>query len=331
MRTCARRAHVRMFRERIVKQVNTPVKIARHRRERKHYSRMTRKEMKTAYLMLLPGFALLSLFVLYPLFTAAYRSLYDWTFYVEATYIGLENYKTILQSSIFRQTIGNALRFVVFQVPLGILIPFLYAVLLKTLNERMSGFIKCAVYIPGILSGAVASIMVLALFNYRGGWFNQIVMGLGFKRIAMTKSVFWSYFAIIGTNVWMGLGGGAILNYAGLAGIPQTYYEAASLDGASGLQRLWYITVPQMKNLFILQIINGTSGTLQMFDMPNFITAGGPVNSTTTPVLYLYMLYRDTTKTMGYTISAAMILMVIIAVINAFVFRIIRSEKTIEG
>ena len=296
-----------------------------------HISAIDRRDMKTAYMMLAPCFILLCIFVIYPLVMAIIRSLYDWTFYIESKFIGLTNYITIVQSRIFGQTIMNSLRFAVFSVPLGIIIPFVFASILRNASDILHGFVKSATYVPGILGGAVAATIISMFINYKNGLINQLVMAMGYKRIAFTSSEFWSYFWIIFVGLWQGLGGGTILYYAGIMGIPQEYYEAASLDGANAFQKLLYVTVPQMKNLFILGIINGVAGTLQMFEMPNFITSGGPRNSTMTPVLYLYNLYRDPTKTMGYTISASIILLIIIAIINVFVFKLIRSEKMMEG
>lgn len=305
--------------------------VTKKKKEKTHMSALDRRDMKTAYLMLAPCFILLCIFVLYPLGSAIVRSLYDWTFYTESKFIGLTNYITIIKSRVFGQTVLNALRFALFSVPLGVIVPFLFASLLRNASDSLHGFVKSATYVPGIMSGAVASTIIIMLISYKNGLINQLLMALGYRRIAFTSSEFWAYFWIIFVGVWQGLGSGTILYYAGIMGIPQDYYEAASLDGANAFHKLLYVTIPQMKNLFILQIINGVAGSLQMFEMPNFITAGGPRNSTMTPVLYLYNLYRDTTKTTGYTISAAVILLIIIAIINMFVFKLIRSEKMMEG
>jgi ABC-type sugar transport system permease subunit len=92
-----------------------------------------------------------------------------------------------------------------------------------------------------------------------------------------------------------------------------------------------YITLPQMKNIFVLMCISLTAGTLQMFDIPYMLTAGGPSNSTLTPMLYLYNNYRDVSKGMGYTIAGAILMLIIIVMINSVVFAVIKSEKSVEG
>ena len=132
-------------------------------------------------------------------------------------------------------------------------------------------------------------------------------------------------------TVWVGLGGNTILMYAALVNVPPEYYEAASVDGAGALKKMIYITLPQMKNIFVLMCISLTAGTLQMFDIPYMLTGGGPSNSTLTPMLYLYNNYRDASKGMGYTIAGAILMLIIIVMINSVVFAVIKSEKSVEG
>jgi ABC-type sugar transport system permease subunit len=157
------------------------------------------------------------------------------------------------------------------------------------------------------------------------------VRGLGFKRIAFFTSPWLATFSISAVSIWIGLGGNTILMYAALLNIPKEYYEAASIDGAGSLSKMLFITIPQMKNIFILICINLTTGTLQMFDLPYMMTGGGPANQTLSPMLYLYNNYRDVDKGLGYTIAGALIIMVVISIVNAVIFRIIKSEKSLEG
>ena len=118
--------------------------------------------------------------------------------------------------------------------------------------------------------------------------------------------------------------------YAGAIGIPESYYEAAMLDGANAFHRLWYITLPGMKNYFILTIINLASGTLMMFELPMMVTGGGPVNKTMTPILYIYNTFNDFTVDSNIVIAGAILVAILICAINVVIFRIIRSEKSMD-
>jgi ABC-type sugar transport system permease subunit len=292
---------------------------------------LDKRDMKIAYIMLFPALIMLTIFVIIPLIMAIQKSFYDWNFYVESIFVGFENYKIIVNTVYFQKAVVNAVKFIVLIVPLMLLVSFGFAHVLKNLTSKMATMIKTAIYIPGIISGIAASVIFIFVMDYKGGIINQVLMQLGFDRVAFLNNPFWASVAIIIPTVWLGLGGNTILMYAGLMNVPSEYYEAASVDGATSFKQLIYITIPQMKNIFVLMCISLTTGTLQMFDIPYMLTGGGPSNSTLTPMLYLYNNYRDTSKGMGYTIAGAVLMLIIITAINSVVFAVIRSEKTVEG
>ncbi|MDE6837318.1 MAG: sugar ABC transporter permease, partial [Acutalibacter sp.] len=250
------------------------------------YTKMQKRDMCTAYLMLLPAVALLTVFVVAPLVMAIEKSFYDWNFYGNSTFVGLDNFRVIVVNKSFRRAVVNALKFVVILVPLQIVLQFAFAHLLKSLSVRFSNAIKTAIYIPGIIAGIVAGIIFMFIFEYKGGLINQLLTSLGLPRIAFLNNGFWAMFSIVAPTLWLGFGGGAILNYAGLISVPAEYYEAASIDGAGAFRKLISITLPQMKNIFVLQCISMVTGALQMFEVPMMMTNGGPRESTLTPMLY---------------------------------------------
>lgn len=300
-------------------------------RQKDVYSALERKEMPLAYLMLAPAFVCLSLFVIIPVIMAAQKSLYEWSFYTESVYVGFNNFRIILVNEFFITAITNVLKFVVVLVPLSLMTTFAFALTLKRLSPRATNLVKSAIYVPGIIAGIIISTVFSVVYNYRAGLLNQLIMSLGGKRVAFLNHPVWSFWSVVLTTLWSGLGGGTILMYAALMSIPDTYYEAAAIDGAGPFRRMLHITIPQMKNILILQTISGVSGTLQMLEMPMFLTGGGPLNKTLTPMLYIYNNFRDRTKTMGYTIAGALLILIVIALINSFVFALVRSEKSLDG
>ncbi len=290
-----------------------------------------KRDMKIAYLMLLPAVVMLTIFVIVPLIMAIQKSFYDWNYYIDSVFVGLYNYRVILKTVYFQKAIINVVKFVVVIVPLLLILSFLFAHVLKGVGSRMSTMIKTAIYIPGIISGIATSVIFIFILDYKGGIINQILMATGAGRIGFLNNPFWAFIAVVAPTVWLGIGGNTILMYAALVNVPQEYYEAASVDGASAFTKMIRITLPQMKNIFVLMCISLTAGTLQMFDIPYMLTGGGPSNSTLTPMLYLYNNYRDISKGMGYTIAGAIMMMIVIALINSVVFAVIKSEKSLEG
>ncbi len=287
----------------------------------------------TAYLMILPSIVMLGIFVLVPLFMALGKSFTDWQFYAESSFVGLKNFGMVLQNQLFRQSLGNILWFAAVIIPTQVVASFLFAHVLKGMAPRLGAYVKTAVYVPTVISGIVASVIFLFIFNYQGGILNFIVRQLGGKRIGFLAEPGLAKVSVSIATLWMGFGFMSLVMYAGLQNIPQSYYEAAEVDGANAWVKLTRITIPSLKNIFILVTINMMTGTLQMFDLPYMMMngTGGPVNSTLTPMIYIYINFKIPDYTMGYTVAAALCLMVIIGLLNSIVFTLIGSEKAQDG
>ena len=293
-------------------------------------SHKTTKTMdrRTAYLMVLPALLALVIFVYIPLVMAVEKSFTNWKFYGESEFIGLNNYLMVLKNQLFQTSIVNILWFALIIIPAELILSFLFAHVLKGMSDRIGAFAKTAVYVPTVIAGIVASVIFLFIFNYQGGIINYLVRLTGGKRIAFFNDPMLARICIAATTLWMGLGYNSLVMYAGLQNIPQSYYEAAEVDGASNFKRLIHITIPSMRNVFILILVNLTTGTLQMFDLPYMMTGGGPVNSTLTPMIYIYNNFKSSDYTMGYTVSAALLMMIVIGLLSSIVFRLIGSEKS---
>ena len=300
-------------------------------RKTSRYSSLDKNGYATGYLMLLPALILLTIFVMIPLFMAAEKSLFNWQFYKESTFVGLDNFRQVLKTPNFRKSLLNAVKFTAMIVPIITMLAFLLAHALKQVSHRFGNIIKTAVYIPGVISGIAAGAIFLFILEYKGGVINQFVHWLTGSRIAFLTNATYATWTVVWATVWLWLGTNTILMYAGLMNVPEEYYEAASLDGANAVHKMVFITIPQMKNIMALMCINLTTLTLQIFDIPLMLTKGGPRNTTMTPVLYLYESFREPNKSMGYTIAGALLIMIVIALINSVFFTLIKSEKTAEG
>lgn len=284
----------------------------------------------TAYFMVLPAVALLLIFVLFPLFLAVEKSFTDWNFYKASVFVGFKNFKVILENEYFQDAVVNAFKFVIIIVPAQLILSFIFAHVMMNLSEGVGVFTKLSIYVPTVISGIVASVIFIFLLDYRAGFLQQIAMGLGSPRLAFLADAKLATVSVSAASIWLGFGYNALVMYAGLLNVPREYYEAASVDGANWLTKMLRITLPSMKNIFVLLTIGLVTGTLQIFDLPYMMTNGGPQNTTLTPMLYLYNNFRDPNKTMGYSIAGAILMLFLIAFINSFVFRIVKSEKSMD-
>ena len=289
-------------------------------------SRISRSEALVAYGLLLPTFVLLLLFSIIPLVSTFFSSFYNSGFYQEANFVGLGNYRTVLRDKNFFRSIVVGLKFAAIVVPFQFILSFLFAVTLKNMSPKLSGVVKVSIYIPNVISGVIAAVIFTFIYAYQGGFLNYLMQVLGLPIQPWLNSMSLSLWAVAIPAIWLGFGYSTLLMYAGLLDIPQNYYEAAMIDGANAAQRMWYITIPSMRNIFLFQIVSGVIGALQEFNLPYLMTGGAPVNTTRTPVLLLYQHFTGD-KTMGYTYAGAMLMAVIIGVLTALFFKTISSQK----
>lgn len=277
-----------------------------------------------AYSMIAPALIMMAIFVFTPLVMSIGRSFKD---SATGEFVWFENFRYVLIDKIFLRAFLNVIILSSITTLLIVTSGFLFANVLANLSPRVGGAVKVLIFLPYLISGIVTSIAFLLMLNYGGGLFTSIRYQLGLDAISFQTEGLWPYFWIIVPTWWGGFGYNTLVLYAGLLNIPRSYYEAAEIDGANAAERMFFITIPNLKNYFILLFINLTAGGLQMFEIPMMITGGGPVNKTMTPVLYLVNNFKGD-KPQNTVIAGALLVMIVISAINFFVFKTVKSEKS---
>ena len=280
---------------------------------------------KTAWLMLAPALILLTIFVIWPLVMAVIRSFQD---YNSGEFVGLYNFIYILKTPSFVKAFSNVLLLTTIIVALTMLVTILFALLMRSLSNRFGYFTRACVFIPFFISGIVASVIFNLLTNFGGGLIASLLISAGKDPIGFAVEGNWPYIIIIVITIWLTFGYQSLIMYAGLLQIPKNHNEAAQLDGANFLEQTLFITLPNMKNYFVLICISLVTANLQMFEIPFMVTGGGPLESTLTPVMYLYNSFRDPGRPQNVTIAGALLVMILIMTINIIVFKTVRSEKS---
>lgn len=291
---------------------------------------MNARSNKMAYLMLAPVVILLTIFVVWPVVYAVYLSFYNWSFYTDPIPVGWRNYMNVLGDRTFIESVGRGLLFAVMVVPVQLVIAFLFASLVRTVSGRVATLLKVSIYIPTIVSGVIASIIFVLIYNYQGGILNAFVGLFGVEKQAWLGNVSTALPALAVPAIWLGLGICSLIMLAGMVDIPATYYEAADLDGANWFQKTFFVTIPLMKNIFLFLLITGFTAAVQQFELPLVMTDGGPLERTLLPNLYIFQHFRNDTY-VGYSIAAAILLMVVLGSISAVIFRVLNSEKAVDG
>ena len=293
---------------------------------KKRHNRYRYRGQTTAYLMLAPAFILLSVFVILPLVLAIVRSFQD---YNTKELVGFANYIYLFEmDKLFYKSFFNALLMTTILTVVMLVISFLFANVLKAMDNKLGKLAKVLVYVPFFISGIIASVIFTLIFNYGGGLITVICINMNVDPISFTNDTTLAYISILLPTIWLGFGYNTLVMYAGLINIPEDYYQAANVDGANGFQKMLYITIPNMRNYVVLLVINMVTAYMQMMEVPLMMTGGGPSNSTLTPVLYLFNSFRDPSRPDNVTIAGAILIMIFIMTVNIFVFKTIRTRRS---
>jgi ABC-type sugar transport system permease subunit len=230
-----------------------------------------------------------------------------------ARFSGIENYRLMFTDDrLVPIALGNTL-YMAMGVPLGMAASLGVALLLNQNIRGMAGW-RTFFYLPAIVPMVAASILWIWIFNPQGGFVNLMLERVGIDGPRWLQSADWSKPALIVMGLW-GAGGGMIIWLAGLKGIPQSLYEAASVDGATTWQQFLYVTLPQLTPYIFFNLIMGLIGTFQIFGQAFIMTQGGPENST---LFYVYHLFNNAFRygRMGYASAMAWVLFAIVLVLT---------------
>lgn len=288
------------------------------------------KDWSLAYLMILPIFGLLTVFVIVPFGYAAVVSFLDWSFYQKSIFVGFANYLAVLRDPYFYKSIRVGLQFSLYVVPVGLVLAFLTAHIIKQLKGRTASFVKTAIYIPTIMSGIIASIIFAFIYDFQGGLANYILGWFGGEKQAWLNDVKFALPGIAVPAIWLGFGITTLIMLAGLLDIPESYYEAADLEGAGTFTKMTKITIPLMKNVIVYLLVTGFIAAIQQLDLALVMTKGGPVYETQTPNLYIFNHFLNDVL-MGRSIASALLLCLVLGTVSAIIFRLINSERAGES
>lgn len=239
------------------------------------------------YLFLLPNMAIFAVFTIYPAINGVNLSLYASPNGRVFRWEGLGNYQTILGSAEFWQVARQTATYAVAYVVLSVIVATLMAVLVNQ-QKFAKSFFRASLFIPVLISPVVVGLVFSWMLERQGGLVNELLGYIGIGPIPFLVDGAWGMVSIIGVGVWTQMGFYMLILLAGLQSIDPTLYEAARMDGASGWQQFWGITLPLLKPSILVVVILGTIHGFQAFDFIYTLTGGGPVGATTLMVQYIY-------------------------------------------
>lgn len=277
---------------------------------------------------MLPSLTILTLFVVVPIFQAGWISVHDWQLTDDVhKLIGLTNYQKLFADTRFKNSLVNTLVYTVSVVPAQILLALAFAL---ALNEKLRGrtFFRAAFFLPALVSFAVEAIVWRFLLDPDIGYIAYYSSKIGLPALDWLRSTTLAMPAVIIVSVWRWFGFNLVILLAGLQSIPETYYEAAKVDGAGSAARFWRITLPLLRPALLFAIVNAVISALQAFDQIYVLTRGGPLFKTETIVTYLFHQGFENYD-MGYASAAAMILFVLIFIVTIGQLRLMRYREAV--
>lgn len=281
------------------------------------------------YLFISPFFILFAIFGAYPLGWAFLLSFSSWRGFGPMKWVGLDNYRAMLQDIYIGKALVNTLIFTAVLVPTGILLALFFAVALNIRDLRGRGPLRTIYFLPYITSTVIVAIIFQQFLDDTYGWLNGLLRMVGLPPAPWLRGEGWAKVSIILLAHWQGLGYNILIMLGGLQGIDPQLYEAAKIDGATSWQTFWRITLPLMRPVMLFVSILGTIGVLNMFTQPYMLspwTLGGPGNDILTLTLRLYDLGFRATR-YGDAAALGFLIGLLVIGISFLQLRLLRSWR----
>lgn len=258
------------------------------------HSRRRRNEIATAYLFLTPYLLVMLVFWLLVALFGVGLSLFTVDLgFTPPEFVGFYNYQRLFSQlftnpslSLFWISMVNIFKFTIIVVIGQTILALLLALLLQAAVRGKSA-LRTIFYIPAVTSSVATSLIFLWLYN-SNGLINYVLSLVHLPGPDWLNDPFWALPALMLLNIWSTAATFMIYFLAAIQDLPGEVLEAAEVDGANRLQSFWYVTVPLLRPTIFLVVALGTIGAFQMFDQAKFMTEGGPLSSTLTPMLEIY-------------------------------------------
>lgn len=276
------------------------------------------------FLFALPAIAFIGLFAVFPIARTFYLSFFEYSVIQKPRYVGLENFQTIVGDHRFNQSLVNSFLYVTMTyIPVWILALALALALNTKIKGR--GLFRTVYFVPVVMSWVVVSVIWKLIFH-RMGLFNTLFLGpIGQAPRNWLTDVDLAPRAIVIMSVWKEVGFFMVVFLAGLQNIPSDYYEAAKVDGSTGMQLFRYITLPLLQPTMLFCTVIGLISGFQVF-IPQFVmTQGGPIDATLVLTLNIYetaFVFLDG----GKAAALSVVLCLIIGAVTFVQFKLYRSR-----
>lgn len=274
----------------------------------------------TGYLFLLPNICGFLIFTLIPVIISFGLSFTNWDGFREIEFVGISNFIEMFQNKTFQISFINTLYFMIFSVPMTLILALLVAIALKEKIKGLKVF-RTAFFLPYLSATVAVAVVWQLIFHPAMGPLNAFLQTIGFNNPPRwLSSSDWALIAVIIVSIWKFIGYYMVIFLAGLQGIPDYLYEAAEIDGASKLQQFFKITIPMLSPTIFFSLIIAIINSFKVFDQIYILTEGGPGRATN---VLAYTIYNEAfvKYKFGYASAMAYVLFIMIMIVTLIQFR----------
>lgn len=276
-----------------------------------------RAETVKAWLIMLPGLILMTFFVWEPLLESIRMSLYKTENVELVEFVGLDNFISVIGKTNFMQALTNTFAYTFWSLIIGFLLPILLAMLIGE-TVRGKGFFRTAAYLPNMLPGLAVIILWSAFFSgTQSGVLNILLGKLGIPAQTYLTRSEWVKPIIIVISTWKGAGATALIYMAGMASVNPELYEAAAIDGAGVLHRVFHILLPSIKKLASTMLILQIISVFQIMYEPMVLTKGGPDNASLSMMQLMWQYAFGGSMNYGKASAVSVIVTIILLALTA--------------
>jgi multiple sugar transport system permease protein len=246
-------------------------------RKRAGLQNVLRRKSTVAFLMTLPLILLIAILVVYPAFYALHLATLNKSM---QRFIGLSNFEFLFKRETFWLVVKQSCIFAITAVIFKALLGFIVAHFVHNIPAKGQRKWRGMLLVPWVIPPAMSTLAWLWLFDPSYSAFNYTLALFGVGPIPWTGDPMWARFSVILVNIWVGAPFFMIMDLAALKSVPEQLYEAAAIDGANWWQRIWYVTLPMMRNIIAITTLFSLIVTFANFDIVRILTAGGPLDHT---------------------------------------------------
>ena len=283
------------------------------------------------FAFLLPLLVIFGVFSWFPIVRALVMSLQATNLVSDPTFVGVENFARVLADPLFATAVRNTAYFSFLALVIGFPIPIVLAVIMSE-ARRGKGLMSGLAYLPVVVPPVVSVLLWKQVFFNASptGLFNTILGWLGVGPLPWLQNATSAMPSIVIEATWAGAGATVIIYLAALLSVPPELYDAAEVDGASIGQKIWHVTLPQLRGVLFVTLILQLIATAQLFTEPFLFTGGGPANSTMSLLLLIYHYAFQNSLGGEYGMAAALSVMLaaFLGVFTAGYFWLTRSWST---